>query len=95
MNLNGAIVSQFTYNATTREIEANLVLVQGNNLITISATNEYGADSKTTAINYVIPTTPTTTPTRTPTTPSNPVPTKPTPRTPSGGTTPTPVRVPR
>jgi hypothetical protein len=76
---------------STRVVEANLVLVQGNNLITISATNEYGADSKTTAINYVVPTTPT----RTPTTPSKPAPTTPTPRTPSGGTTPTPVRVPR
>ena len=91
LNLNGAIVSQFTYNTATRVVEANLVLVQGNNLITISATNEYGADSKTTAINYVVPTTPT----RTPTTPSKPAPTTPTPRTPSGGTTPTPVRVPR
>lgn len=91
LNLNGAIVSQFTYNAATRVVEASLVLVQGNNLITISATNEFGADSKTTAINYVI----LATPNRTPTTPSNPVPTTPTPRTPSGGTTPAPVRVPR
>ena len=81
MTLNGRSVSQFTYNPSTQQVSSNLNLSQGNNLITISATNEYGADSKTTAINYVIPVVPPTKP-RTPT------------RVPTGGSKP-PVRTPK
>jgi len=84
--VNGRSISQFTYNSSTQQVSSNLNLSVGNNLITISATNEYGADSKTTAINYVIPVKPPTTkpPVRVPT--GNPPPT--------GGSTP-PVRTPR
>ena len=84
--VNGRSISQFSYNSSTQQVTSNLNLSVGNNLITISATNEYGADSKTTAINYVIPVKPPTTkpPVRVPT--GTPPPT--------GGSTP-PVRTPR
>jgi len=81
LNVNGNSLSNFTFNVSTKEVGANLNLAVGNNLITISATNEFGSDSKTTAINYTVPSTPRTP--VTPSTPSTPNPRTPTPSSPS------------
>jgi hypothetical protein len=78
-NLNGQSLTNFSYNMNTKLLKATINLVNGNNVVTITATNKVGVDSKNTTIIQNIPSQPTNprTPTFPPRTP-NPT----TPRTP-------------
>lgn len=51
MTLNGNPVT-FTYNASTRGINATLNLITGSNIVTTTGTNQYGSDSETATIIY-------------------------------------------
>jgi len=51
MTLNGNPVV-FTYNASTRGINATLNLVTGSNIVTTTGTNQYGSDTETATIIY-------------------------------------------
>lgn len=49
---NGIYNGNFTYNASTRKLESNVVLNPGQNVFEITGTNMYGSDSKTTIVIY-------------------------------------------
>ena len=51
MTLNGNPVT-FTYNTSTRGINATLNLITGSNIVTTTGTNQYGSDSETATIIY-------------------------------------------
>lgn len=50
--VNGATTSAFTYNVATKQLTLSASLVAGANIVTISATNASGNDSKSTTIIY-------------------------------------------
>ena len=75
-NLNGQSLTNFSYNMNTKMLKATINLVNGNNVVTITATNKVGVDSKNTTIIQNIPNQPSNP--RTPTFP----PRTPNPRTP-------------
>jgi hypothetical protein len=50
--LNNLNVPVFSFNSTTKTIEASLNLIQGTNNITISSTNNCGSDIETIVVNY-------------------------------------------
>jgi hypothetical protein len=49
---NGAYMSNFTYNTSTKNLYATLNLLEGTNNITVTATNAAGSDSKSATIIY-------------------------------------------
>ncbi len=51
MTLNGAPVA-FTYNGSTRGINATLNLITGSNIVSTTGTNQYGSDTETATIIY-------------------------------------------
>ncbi|MFT6246451.1 MAG: hypothetical protein ACJAXI_003230, partial [Crocinitomicaceae bacterium] len=53
VRVNNLETTNFFYDENTNEIEGNLVLVEGENTITITATNGCGSDVETRNINYV------------------------------------------
>lgn len=57
MTINGNNFTQFTYDLQSKALNANLNLVEGNNNIVVSATNQDGSDSKNTLIIYRKPAT--------------------------------------
>ncbi|MEO9533809.1 MAG: hypothetical protein ABJG68_02340 [Crocinitomicaceae bacterium] len=52
---NGAYMSNFTYNTSTKNLYATLNLLEGTNNITVTATNAAGSDSKSATIIYKRP----------------------------------------
>ncbi len=52
MTVNGQNYTNFTFNPTTTGLSTMLNLVVGSNVITVTGTNQYGTDSKTTTIIY-------------------------------------------
>jgi hypothetical protein len=52
---NGVNSTNFTYNPSTKEFTANVILNEGNNNFQISGTNSMGTDSKSGIINYKKP----------------------------------------
>jgi hypothetical protein len=54
VKVNGQNVN-FTYNATTKLVTANITLNNGSNSIEVTGTNAAGTDTKQTSINYEIP----------------------------------------
>jgi hypothetical protein len=50
--LNNITISNFTFNETTKIVEASLVLSPGNNIFLINASNNCGLDAATLNINY-------------------------------------------
>ncbi len=50
--LNNVSISNFTFNETTKIVEASLVLSPGNNIFLINASNNCGLDAATLNINY-------------------------------------------
>lgn len=57
VKLNGTTLSNFTYSSATKEVNASLSLVEGQNTVHISATNNDGSDSKSTVIVFEPPVT--------------------------------------
>jgi hypothetical protein len=55
MTVNGMLFSGFTFTNQNNQLNANLNLVEGNNTIVITATNQVGSDSKQTVIVYTRP----------------------------------------
>jgi large repetitive protein len=55
LTLNGQVVTNYTFSSTTHGVQANFNLVEGTNVVTLSGTNEYGADSKTIRLIYAKP----------------------------------------
>ena len=53
--LNGVNLNAFSYNSTSKVVNASLNLNQGTNTVTVTATNEVGSDSKTVQIVYKKP----------------------------------------
>ncbi len=49
-NLNGQSLTKFSYNMNTKMLKATINLSNGNNVVTITATNKVGVDSKNTTI---------------------------------------------
>lgn len=47
---NGVYTESFSYNNTTEKFESNVILVPGQNIFEIVATNQYGSDQKNTII---------------------------------------------
>lgn len=56
---NGSIVSNFIYNANTKTVQYNMQLNEGNNVIEVIGTNNYGQDSDSKTIVYKKPEIPT------------------------------------
>lgn len=52
VKLNGQNISNFTYTPSTNGVTANLNLVEGANVVTVTGTNNDGTDSKQTTIIY-------------------------------------------
>lgn len=52
MNLNGVVQNQFQYEANTMDVSCLLNLVEGNNVLVLTATNSDGSDSKQTHLIY-------------------------------------------
>ncbi|MDX1444615.1 hypothetical protein [Lishizhenia sp.] len=57
MTVNGSTTQNFSYNNNNNTLTANVNLVEGNNIVTISATNGDGTDSKQCTIVYRKPVT--------------------------------------
>jgi large repetitive protein len=55
LTLNGQSISNYTFATTTHIVKANLNLIEGTNVVTLSGTNEYGSDSKTIRLIYAKP----------------------------------------
>ncbi|MNJ83924.1 hypothetical protein D3C87_13550 [compost metagenome] len=55
LKINGQVSTNFTYVASSEMMEFTTGLVNGSNVIEITATNAAGSDSKTTLINYRAP----------------------------------------
>lgn len=49
---NGVSQSNFTYDATTKEVVFQTNLVTGDNTVSVKGTNQFGTDSKTIHVNY-------------------------------------------
>ncbi len=52
LKFNGQHVTNFTYNTSTREVSYNATLLNGSNLLEITAVNEAGTDIKSTTLIY-------------------------------------------
>lgn len=52
VNVNGAVSSAFLYDANSKIISIPTNLILGSNIVTITATNSSGSDSKSAVINY-------------------------------------------
>lgn len=52
---NGTIVNNFLYNAATKTVQFNMQLNEGNNVVEITGTNNYGQDSDSKTIIYKKP----------------------------------------
>lgn len=50
LSLNGTTISTFTFNPTSKAVTAQLSLVEGNNSVVLTGTNQAGTDSKQTII---------------------------------------------
>jgi len=57
--VNGSVSTNFLYNANNERFQSDIILVPGNNIIQIKASNGCGADLETITINYVNCTAPT------------------------------------
>src|SRR5690606_13491535 len=55
MYLNGVNYTTFSYNLTSKGLNASLNLKEGVNTVTVTATNDVGSDSKTVEIIYTKP----------------------------------------
>jgi hypothetical protein len=49
---NGVVITNFTYNAITKEVDFTSNLISGTNSLFIKGTNTYGNDFKTVTVNY-------------------------------------------
>ncbi len=52
VKVNGVNITAFTYNAGTKEVKFNAILVLGTNTVSITATNTSGTDTKSVIITY-------------------------------------------
>lgn len=57
VNVNGSTVNNFSYNVNTHQLQMNVNLIEGANVVTITATNSAGSDYETQTILYRKPTT--------------------------------------
>ena len=57
VSVNGTLTSAFTFNVATKQLSLSTGLILGSNLITITATNSAGADSRSQTIIYTQPVT--------------------------------------
>ena len=55
VNFNGFSTSNFSFNAITNSLSINLNLINGNNLVKITGTNQAGNDSEETIIRFEVP----------------------------------------
>jgi hypothetical protein len=52
MTLNGQAITNFTYNPSTKGIQATLNLIPGSNLVSTTGVNQYGSDTETATLIY-------------------------------------------